>query len=209
MPAGDIERMPAERRMRLVRTAAREFAAEGYEHASLNRIIRECGLSKSSFYHVIASKNELFDLVVRDLISATLENIRVPDPAEFETKDFWDQVDGLIDTLAGASAKDEAFAALGGIFYLSDTGGSTPAAVSEALTGIGSWLRDVLLAGRHQGQVRDDLPIELQSRLVFAVLRALDQWVASTASTMSAGESASYVRTAAETIRRILDPAHQ
>lgn len=209
MPAGDIDRMPAERRKRLVRTSAREFAAEGYEHASLNRIIRECGLSKSSFYHVIASKNELFDLVVRDLISATLESICIPNPAEFETRDFWDQVDGLIDTLAGASTKDEAFAALGGIFYLSDSGSGTPAAVSEALTNIGKWLQDVLLAGRRQGKVRDDLPIELQSRLVFAVLRTLDQWVAGTASTISVQESASYVRTAAETIRRILDPAHQ
>lgn len=206
MPAGDIDRMPAERRMRLVRTAAREFAAEGYEHASLNRIIRECGLSKSSFYHVIASKNELFDLVVRDLISATLENIRIPNPEKFETRNFWDQVDGLIDTLAEASAKDEAFAALGGIFYLSDTGSGTPASVSEALTSIGRWLQDVLLAGRRQGQVRDDLPIELQSRLVFAILRTLDQWVAGTASTMSIRESAAYVRTAAETVRRILDP---
>ncbi|GAB3268296.1 hypothetical protein [Arthrobacter pigmenti] len=78
--------------------------------------------------------------------------------------------------------------------------------MSEALTSIGRWLQDVLLAGRRQGQVRDDLPSELQSRLVFAILRTLDQWVAGTASTMSVRESAAYVRTAAETVRRILDP---
>lgn len=208
MPSGDIDRMPPERRKQLVRTAAREFAAEGYEYASLNRIIRDCGLSKSSFYHVVASKNELFDLVVRDLISTVLENIRFPRPDEFET-DFWGRADGLIDTLTDASTKDEAFAALGGIFYLSGTGGSTPPAVSETLANMGKWLQDVLAVGRSQGEVRDDLPIELQSRLVFAVLRTLDQWVADRASTMPAQEAASYVRAAAGTIRRILDPTPQ
>ena len=43
VPAGDLDRMPAGRRHRLVRAAAAEFAARGYEHASLNRVIRQCG----------------------------------------------------------------------------------------------------------------------------------------------------------------------
>ncbi len=199
--------MPPERRRRLVRTAAAEFAAAGYAHASLNRIIRECRLSKSSFYHVISSKTELFDLVVRDLVASVLEDVRIPAPEEFSNADFWSHVDRLMDTLADASARNEAFAALGGIFYLSDTAGQMPDAVSEALATIGTWLQQVLLTGRSRGAVRDDLPFELQSRLVFAVLRTLDQWVAGRASTMPVAESACYIRAAAGTIRRMLDPA--
>ena len=41
----------------------RSSLVAGYERASLNRIVKSCGLSKSSFYHFVASKQELFGLV--------------------------------------------------------------------------------------------------------------------------------------------------
>jgi hypothetical protein len=41
--------MAPDRWDRLLRAAAQEFAQAGYEHASLNRVIRACGMSKSSF----------------------------------------------------------------------------------------------------------------------------------------------------------------
>ena len=60
----DDRNPPPERHRLLFETAAREFAAHGFENASLNAIIRACGLSKSSFYHFFASKEALFDRVV-------------------------------------------------------------------------------------------------------------------------------------------------
>lgn len=168
--------MPAERRQRLVRTAAAEFAAAGYERASLNRIIRACGLSKSSFYHYIASKEELFALVVSDLSGALVGQVGVPAPDAFAGEGFWPAIDLLFDQLMEALQSDEAYAALGRMFYLAgapETGGS---AVSQALASVESWVQAVLEVGRHSGQLRQDLPVGLQSRLIFAVLRALDEW---------------------------------
>ena len=56
--------MAPDRWDRLLRAAADEFAQAGYEQASLNRIIRACGMSKSSFYHYVDSKEQLFERVL-------------------------------------------------------------------------------------------------------------------------------------------------
>ncbi|WP_286300434.1 TetR/AcrR family transcriptional regulator [Microbacterium suwonense] len=56
-------------RRALIEATVAEFAAAGYEGASLNRIIRAAGISKSSFYHAVGSKAELLDAVVESLIA--------------------------------------------------------------------------------------------------------------------------------------------
>lgn len=65
---------------------------------------------------------------------------------------------------------------LGRIFYLpgaADEG----AARTEFLDAVRGWVEAVLQVGRDTGQVRDDLPLELQADVAFAVLRAIDEWV--------------------------------
>lgn len=62
--------MRPERYGQLLARAAREFAACGFELASLNSIIRDCATSKSSFYTYFGSKEALFDRVVGDASAA-------------------------------------------------------------------------------------------------------------------------------------------
>lgn len=218
MTAGD--RAPAsrergqlspERRRLLVRAAAAEFAAAGYEHASLNRIIRECGLSKSSFYHVISSKQELFDLVLRDLIDELADTLKVPEPGEFSDGSFWPKTERLFDEMMRATESGESFVALGRMFYLSGTPDEANRAVGEALRSVQDWVRDVLVVGQESGAVRDDLPVSLQSRLVFAVLRAMDEWTIAELAAPGDSELVTdniprLMRAQLETIRRILEP---
>lgn len=197
--------MPPQRRRLLVRTAAREFASAGYERASLNRIIKACGLSKSSFYHVIASKRDLFDLTIRDLTDALTATTHIPRPADF-AKDFWPNAERLFEELAATAQHNESFVALGRMFYLSGTPDDARNAVAETLASIEAWLRDVLVAGRISAAVRDDLPVSLQSRLVFAVLRTLDEWTLANSDTLSPHEISLLLRAELATIRRILEP---
>ena len=56
-----------------------------------------------------------------------------------------------------------------------------PGASDEPVTGatwsaVEGWIDAALRVGRESGAVRDDLPSPLQRRLVFAVLRAMDEW---------------------------------
>lgn len=206
MPAGDIDRMPVERRRRLVRTAAAEFATAGYDAASLNRIIQACGLSKSSFYHVFASKQDLFTLVVADLASELADAVGAPEPDAFSADRFWPTIDALFDRLMLVLQADPAYAALGRMFYLSGTPDDAGSAVNQALASVESWVRRVLESGRQSAAVRDDLPVALQSRLVFSVLRALDEWSVRNIDSIPAQEWPNLMIAQKAALRRLLEP---
>jgi AcrR family transcriptional regulator len=64
MPFARFARMPAEKRERLLAVAAREFGLHGYEAASLNRILDEASIGKSSAYYYFEDKADLFGAVV-------------------------------------------------------------------------------------------------------------------------------------------------
>ena len=165
------------RRTALAEATVAEFTRAGYEAASLNRIIRDAGMSKSSFYHFVGSKSELFDAVVRMLVADVRAQWTPPAPSEFGARAFWRRVDALLGEFATLSASP-ALQHLGRIFYLP---GDAASAVSggargELLDAVREWVEAVLRAGRESGQVRDDLPLELQVDVTFAVLRAIDEW---------------------------------
>lgn len=200
-----LERMPAERRRLLVHTAALEFSSAGYEQASLNRIIKTCGLSKSSFYYFIASKRELFDLTVSDLTAELAEQVNIPDPSEFSGDRFWVVARQFFDHLIDALERDrESFTALGRMFYLSGIPDDHRSAIGSVLADIEGWLERVLAAGRESGQIRDDLPVDLQRHLVFSVLRALDEWTVARISTLAPTEAQVLAAAQFDTIRRML-----
>ncbi|MBS1675248.1 MAG: TetR/AcrR family transcriptional regulator [Actinobacteria bacterium] len=173
-------------RTALIEATVAEFADAGYEGASLNRIIRAAGLSKSSFYHAAGSKAELFDVVVRALVDDVLHAWTPPDPVSFETPAFWARVD---ETLAnfGALAADAPLGMLGRIFYLPAGEG---AARAEVLAAVRGWVAAVLRAGRAVGAVHADLPVELQTAAVFGLLRGIDEWALSAAGDPEAAAAA-------------------
>lgn len=167
--------MPAERRQRLVETAALEFGSEGYEHASLNRIIERCAMSKSSFYYVLSSKAELYEFVLRELIADVAADIDTVAPEEFAGEEFWLRLERFFTNLTRVSQRQPKFLLLGRMFYLQ---APDPArtAVSGALDAVRDWVQEVLRVGRRCGAVRTDLPEPLQADLVFRILHVFDEW---------------------------------
>lgn len=65
MPFSRFAKMPSEKRERLLTIAAQEFAAHGFEAASLNRILEEAQIGKSSAYYYFEDKADLFCTVVK------------------------------------------------------------------------------------------------------------------------------------------------
>jgi AcrR family transcriptional regulator len=168
--------MAPERRRLLLETAAREFARAGYERASLNRIIRSLGMSKSSFYYYVGSKEALFDAVVTEGGAALVAALDVPDPGELADGDFWGRIERLLDRLVAVSQQEPWLADLGRLFHLADAPGGQGTALGRALAAVDAWLERALDAGRASHAVRDDLPTSLQRQLTFTVLQAMDDW---------------------------------
>ncbi|MFC3119249.1 TetR/AcrR family transcriptional regulator [Jhaorihella thermophila] len=67
-----------QKRAQILKSAARVFAREGFDRASMTQLARECGISKANIYHYYDSKDAiLFDILdtylsgLRDLILST------------------------------------------------------------------------------------------------------------------------------------------
>ena len=197
-----LERLAPDRRRTLVRVAAQEFAAAGYAGASLNRIIAAMGMSKSSFYHLLAAKQELFELTAADLAAEVGAELQVPDPVAFAGPQFWPMVQELVAQLTDALVGNEDALLLGRMVYA----GSAPAV--GAIGRIEAWLGELLVAGRGGGQVRTDLPADLQQQLVAAVLRTLDEWAVRHQEALDAGSADQFTGSVVDLLRRMLATAN-
>ncbi|MER7077059.1 TetR/AcrR family transcriptional regulator [Saccharopolyspora kobensis] len=199
--------MPAQRWRELVATAAAEFADAGYERASLNRVIRSCGMSKSSFYHYFDSKQQLFEAVVAHVAATVAADLEVPEPADFRP-DFWGLAERFLQRLVFAAERDPLFVDFGRICYLPDVPAGQDG-VSGATAAIDDWLRRTLAVGRSAGAVRCDIPPGLQAHTAIAVLRAFDEWALHNRSALGPGELPRLVQAQFEALKRLLEPVQQ
>ena len=130
----------------------------------------------------------------------------VPDAEEFAGTAFWPRAERLLDDLLRASSEDGSLIALGRLFYLADAPADA-AGTAAVLASTRAWLGEVLRVGRRDGAVRDDLPADLQGRLVFAILRTFDEWSVANWETLPPAELRPLVRAQLDTVRRILAPS--
>ncbi|WP_099025770.1 TetR/AcrR family transcriptional regulator [Mycolicibacterium palauense] len=203
MPAGELS---AERRRRLLEVAAREFAARGYEQASLNAIIREASMRKSSFYHFVGSKAALFDAVVREAMTELAHLLDIPAAEDLAGPHFWARVTRLVTDVLAVAARGDWLADVGRLFYLPDAPVEHSPVMSEVLRSIGSWVRQALTGGRACGAVRDDMPMSSQIALVSSIVRCLDEWSLQHLHEYRDVERDEVTRMQIDALRRLLGP---
>ncbi len=68
-----FEKLPMEKRERILRVAREEFANNGFENTSIQQIAKKSGISVGSVYKYFDNKETLFTMIVQDGLS-TLEN---------------------------------------------------------------------------------------------------------------------------------------
>lgn len=158
----------------LLRTAAEEFARAGYEPASLNRIIRAIGMSKSSFYRLVDSKEQLFGAVFAEFGPRLVAAIRPPSKDALR-EDFWGEFELLVSRLVEAGGQDPVFTQLGRMLYLAGAPTQT-GPVARGGDAVAAWLGRALEVGRISGAVGDDLPADLQLQALLALARVFDEW---------------------------------
>lgn len=73
-------KLPSEKQQRILHAALAEFARQGYEKASTNRIVKEAGIGKGMLFYYFNSKEELYN----DLIEYALQIV---------TKHYVDRID--------------------------------------------------------------------------------------------------------------------
>jgi AcrR family transcriptional regulator len=63
------------RRNQIVDAATHVFVRQGFQHARMDDIVEECGLSKGTLYWYFKSKEDIINAILRRLFTGELENL--------------------------------------------------------------------------------------------------------------------------------------
>jgi AcrR family transcriptional regulator len=87
VPRPSYDKVDPEKKAKLIAAATREFAAHGYELASINQIIEDAGLSKGSVYYYFEDKLDLAATVYLEvgIPMASVGEFRLPHTVD----EFW------------------------------------------------------------------------------------------------------------------------
>ena len=195
-----------DRRDRLLETAAEEFVARGYEGASLNRILEQSGMSKSSLYYYFDDKADLFTTLLERGLALMLARIGRFEIAALTAETFWPELERFYRSAVALESGEGWVLKLGQLFYRLRAAPQPPDPTGRIMTAVRGWVADLLQHGQKLGAVRDDLPLPLLLDCAMGVGEALDRWVVNNIEGL---DTATRRRVAAEHIdllKRLLAP---
>lgn len=76
MPKNTFFNLPVEKREKIIKCAKDEFSKYSFYDASINRIIKEAGVSRGSFYQYFENKEDLFIYLLDELKDKILKAMR-------------------------------------------------------------------------------------------------------------------------------------
>ncbi|MBS1904967.1 MAG: TetR/AcrR family transcriptional regulator [Actinobacteria bacterium] len=172
-----FQRLTDAQRNLVLDAALEEFAAFGYERASLNRIIVAAGLSKGAMYYYFDGKEDLYsDVLRRQIERLVVAGGPAPVLAEADPDAFWAMLEDYYVRLLRLLSGDPRTAAL----LRGWLSGAVPAmqtAQHDAERAAAPWLAQAVTAGQQTRAVRTDLAPELIIAVAFGLGQAIDTWL--------------------------------
>jgi AcrR family transcriptional regulator len=180
MARSRFHKLPLAQQDAILGAALREFAANGFGDASLNRIIDAAGISKGSMYYYFDGKEDLYAHVIRDQLERLVERAGpFPVPDVRDANRFWEVLtDDYLRLMRALTSSPEAAALLRG-WLGNSTSPALRSAQQDAEQDLLPWVQRTLAAGQEIGAVRADLPDELLVAVVMAMGQAVDVWLIS------------------------------
>jgi len=205
MPLARFDRIDPERRARLLSAAAQEFAAEGFERASLGRIAEGAGVSKPSLYYYFEDKADLYATVVRAAWDRLMPGPRFEMDSLDETT-FWPTLEHMRDENLARCREEPWLVAVGKLAYHPPREAQAAGAVAEMFEAARTFLRDLLRRGQKIGTVRRDIPEDLLIEMLTAADAAADHWMVDHWEELGADEADRIARAIFSAIRALLAP---
>lgn len=176
MPRPRFSKLSPDKRRRIIETAALEFAAHGFEAASLNRIIDSAGISKGATYYYFDDKADLFAAVVLDgwnaLVPVTDFHARL-----LERDTFWPVLLGLYTEMLKRAREQPWLTAVGRLVYSAPPSLNVSRRVAVQFARALDWLRALVERGQVIGAIRADLPANFLLAVLPAIIEAADRWM--------------------------------
>ncbi|MBS0521454.1 MAG: TetR/AcrR family transcriptional regulator [Proteobacteria bacterium] len=172
-----LDKLDAERQKRLFESAAEEFAAHGFDGASLNRILEKSGMSKSSLYYYFDDKADLFTTMIERSLAVLFKEIGGFDPTALDAATFWYTFEELYRRAITVVDRNAWLVQFGGMFYRLRSDPRQGSATGRLFLAVRKWITLIIERGQALGVVRTDLPQSLLIDSTMSLLESLDRWV--------------------------------
>jgi AcrR family transcriptional regulator len=174
MPLARFEKLDPARRGRLFLASRTEFAAKGFDGASLQPILAAAGASKGGLYYWFEDKTDLFAWVAGEVLTTVARTIGEP-PAKGDLWAAWEERTRRAVTAAAEEPQGPTIARAVAAFAPGVREDARMDALAvRARKPYESWLA----AGTARGAVRKDLPVDLLTDLVLGVEGSVAGWLA-------------------------------
>ncbi|MFW5967826.1 MAG: TetR/AcrR family transcriptional regulator [Persicimonas sp.] len=206
MATSRFDNLDEKRQEMILEAAADEFAAKGYEGASINQIIERAGISKGSMYYYFEDKADLFDTTVRRISEDLLEMVGGFDVEKMGPDNFWAYLDAYTERSLEQLQNYRKYMRLARDFQriFDPTNPESPG--SETMEWGREILHEVIERGQRFGKIRSDLPNDVLVQLFLAVDTTFDRWVLERWEESSKEELEAHYQKRTQMLRSLLSP---
>ncbi len=205
MPRPRFESLSPEKRELILETSAKEFAANGYEGASLNQILAKAGLSKGAAYYYFDNKADLYMTTLTHYAEELIGSLDL-DFSGVTAVTFWPSLQRMYEQ------QFIQYAERPWVFGVAKSGGPvnlealTQGDLGEYWQDVEGLLENILRQGIELGVVRNDLPEDLLFSLVLALDEAHDRWLVKRLPEMTQEELQAAAAQMVGLLRNLLSP---
>lgn len=207
MPRLRFQRTAPEKRALLLDAATHEFAAHGYDDASINRILLAAGFSKGSFYYYFDDKADLATAVLErwaKRFEAVFDDWPVPNTPE----EFWGAAEDLMERNT-TQLREESHVTTDAMMRLGTALARHPEVrervLSAVVTGMMTKVVAIWTRGQEVGAIRTDLPINDLLSLVQDVKLTLVRLLLPSDRAATMDEIEAFTRVHFDVVRRIAE----
>lgn len=177
MPRPRFHRLEPAKQQRILQAAAREFAAHGFEDASLNQILEAAQISKGAAYYYFDDKADLFATAVAYYTEEMLADLPLV-LATLDRESFWPTIASYYGRQFAYSYEQPwAIGVAKAAARLSPETVNANPSLGQFMKEMEPFVGELLARGQAVGAIRTDLPQSLLRRLLLAVDDASDHWL--------------------------------
>jgi len=204
-----FDNLEPEKQEAILQAAGEEFAEQGFGNASINRIIRNSGMSKGSVYYYFEDKADLFSTTLERSFQKIMEEIGWFSLEVLGPDEFWDALLELTHRTVAWAQSNEWWVRLGKAYqrFLREPGTEEPA--GRILAMHRGWWKSVIGRGQVLGLIRTDLPLDLLVEIAIGADEGGDRWLMEHWDRLSEDEISSIVDARVDLLRDMLDKENE
>ena len=205
-PLARFHKLDDEKKSNILETAAAEFAANGFEGASLNQIISNATISKGTFYYYFDDKFDLFGAVFRHYFDPKMLLDRDLIMSAENPEDFWEFFTTSSHQSMMLAVKKPLAIELGTAISALPPELLEQGEVGAYIAEVTTLLIEVIVHGQKIKAVREDMPIEFLIQIWTSVDMAFTRWSLPRWNDLSEQEQADLMLLGIDTYKRIMTP---